>query len=130
MFDRSPERKERAILTMGKSRGERRVIFSSSGAIATTDDLIDLTEEGIVSRKMGEGLKGVERVENKGAEGGRVERAKKAIGGVSSAAGNHHIIGVSAKPPPQFEIWLVACIGHVLLLNSIFGPLYISKSYT
>lgn len=113
MFEESAERKERAILTMGKSRGERRVIFSSSGAIATTDGLIDLTEEGILSRETEEGLNGVERVENMG---GIMERAEKAIGGVSSAAsasrnGNHHISVLSHRHNFSFQIWLVGANG-------------------
>lgn len=112
---------------MGKSRGERRVIFSSSGAILTTNDFrrppIDLKagiflkqfEDG--SRKTAleeEGLKEVEGVANiGGVEAGRMERAGNDIGGgaykcvawvVSAASrnGQHHI-HISAKPPPQFE---------------------------
>ncbi|KAG8379942.1 hypothetical protein BUALT_Bualt07G0142100 [Buddleja alternifolia] len=39
MFDESSQRNQLNKLTIGKSRGERRVIFSSSGAIPTIHDL-------------------------------------------------------------------------------------------
>ncbi|KAH6833631.1 hypothetical protein C2S53_018875 [Perilla frutescens var. hirtella] len=110
---------------MGKSRGERRVIFSSSGAIPTIDDLrrarADLMAGNLPkqfeggSRKTAleeEGLNGVEGVEMKravaGGEAGSRERARNAIDGgaykcvasidrfVSAASPNgHHHISIN-----------------------------------
>lgn len=107
---------------MGKSRGERRVIFSSSGAMPTTNDLrrLRVTAGNRPKQYKGgsretaldeEGLNGVERVGNNwgagGGEAGRRERERNAIGGGSckwvtslnsAASPNRHRHQISTKP--------------------------------